>query len=191
MCLTVAGMHACRFAWPQSPMLQLRVVLCVLLLVLMRGLNLAVPITYKKLVDQLAAATSASPEDRPSFKSLLEPWELLYLAAIFFQGGAGGGITGFVNNARQWLWIPVSQDAYRWDQKHGCSSVPVWHVCNAVDSDGLDMLTALASCSISLGMSSAAEWVCAALSTIRRYPGSIPSCRMVLVTCMGLDVAGV
>jgi ATP-binding cassette subfamily B (MDR/TAP) protein 6 len=39
--------------------------------------------------------------------------ELLYLAAIFFQGGAGGGITGFVNNARQWLWIPVSQDAYR------------------------------------------------------------------------------
>lgn len=40
--------------------------------------------------------------------------ELLYLGAIFFQGGAGGGITGFVNNARQWLWIPVSQDAYRW-----------------------------------------------------------------------------
>lgn len=39
--------------------------------------------------------------------------ELLYLAAIFFQGGAGGGITGFVNNMRQWLWIPVSQDAYR------------------------------------------------------------------------------
>lgn len=39
--------------------------------------------------------------------------ELLYLAAIFFQGGAGGGITGFVNNLRQWLWIPVSQDAYR------------------------------------------------------------------------------
>jgi hypothetical protein len=34
---------------------------------------------------------------------------VLYLAALFFQGGAGGGITGFINNLRQWLWIPVSQ----------------------------------------------------------------------------------
>lgn len=103
----------CRYAWPQTPILQLRVILCVVLLVIMRCLNLAVPITYKKLVDQLAAATAAAPGSKPSLKSLLEPWELLYLAAIFFQGGAGGGITGFINNARQWLWIPVSQDAYR------------------------------------------------------------------------------
>lgn len=34
---------------------------------------------------------------------------MLYLACLFFQGGAGGGITGFVNNMRTWLWIPVSQ----------------------------------------------------------------------------------
>eukprot|EP00878_Enallax_costatus_P015689 GHUV01016437.1.p1 GENE.GHUV01016437.1~~GHUV01016437.1.p1 ORF type:complete len:820 (+),score=192.83 GHUV01016437.1:571-3030(+) len=110
---TTLFLDACKYAWPQAPGLQLRVLLCVLLLVLMRILNLAVPITYKKLVDQLAAATSAAPDDRPSLRKLVEPWELLYLAAIFFQGGAGGGITGFVNNARQWLWIPVTQDAYR------------------------------------------------------------------------------
>jgi len=40
--------------------------------------------------------------------------ELLYLGALFFQGGAGGGITGFVNNMRQWLWIPVSQVGFGW-----------------------------------------------------------------------------
>lgn len=39
--------------------------------------------------------------------------ELLYLGALFFQGGGGGGITGFINNVRSYLWIPVSQDAYR------------------------------------------------------------------------------
>ncbi|WIA42366.1 hypothetical protein OEZ86_008373 [Tetradesmus obliquus] len=110
---TVLFLDACKYAWPTSPMLQFRVLLCVLLLAVMRVLNLAVPITYKKLVDQLAEATAAPQGMKPSFMKLLKPWELLYLAAIFFQGGAGGGITGFVNNARQWLWIPVSQDAYR------------------------------------------------------------------------------
>jgi hypothetical protein len=50
------------------------VLLCVILLVLIRGLNLAVPITYKKLVDQLAAATAAGEGQRPTFMQLLKPW---------------------------------------------------------------------------------------------------------------------
>ncbi|GBF99523.1 hypothetical protein Rsub_11957 [Raphidocelis subcapitata] len=106
---------ACRYAWPEAWGLRLRVLGCVVMLVLMRFLNLAVPIFYKKLVDVLASATADAAAGRqpPSFKTLLTPWVLLYLAALFFQGGAGGGITGFINNARQWLWIPVSQDAYR------------------------------------------------------------------------------
>ncbi|KAG2430405.1 hypothetical protein HXX76_009930 [Chlamydomonas incerta] len=45
--------------------------------------------------------------------ALIWPWVILYLAAVFFQGGAGGGIVGFINNMRSYLWIPVSQDAYR------------------------------------------------------------------------------
>ncbi|GFR40137.1 hypothetical protein Agub_g693, partial [Astrephomene gubernaculifera] len=45
--------------------------------------------------------------------SLVWPWVALYLGAVFFQGGAGGGIVGFINNVRSYLWIPVSQDAYR------------------------------------------------------------------------------
>lgn len=63
-----------RYAWPRTPGLRLRVFACVVLLVLMRGLNLAVPITYKKLVDQLAAATAAPAGDKPSFMQLLKPW---------------------------------------------------------------------------------------------------------------------
>jgi ATP-binding cassette subfamily B (MDR/TAP) protein 6 len=43
----------------------------------------------------------------------LSPWVLLYLGTVFFQGGAGGGMMGAVNNLRQVLWIPVGQDAYR------------------------------------------------------------------------------
>lgn len=64
----------CRYAWPRTPGLRVRVFLCVVLLVLMRGLNLAVPITYKKLVDQLAEASAAPPGQRPSFMALLKPW---------------------------------------------------------------------------------------------------------------------
>jgi ATP-binding cassette subfamily B (MDR/TAP) protein 6 len=55
-------------------MLQFRVLLCVLLLVVMRVLNLAVPISYKKLVDQLAEATAAPQGLKPSFMKLLKPW---------------------------------------------------------------------------------------------------------------------
>ena len=86
-----------------------------LILLLMRAANLAVPIFYKRLVDALAGATADAAAGRtpPPFAKLLAPWEALYLAAVFFQGGAGGGITGFLNNLRSWLWIPVSQDAYR------------------------------------------------------------------------------
>ncbi len=49
------------------------------------------------------------PQIDPQPKNPNRPREVLYLAALFFQGGAGGGITGFINNTRQWLWIPVSQ----------------------------------------------------------------------------------
>ena len=39
----------------------------------------------------------------------LRPW----LGAAFLQGGAGTGANGFLNNLRGWLWIPISQSAYR------------------------------------------------------------------------------
>ena len=65
---------ACAYAWPESTALRMRVFACVGLLVLMRFINLAVPISYKRLVDQLAAATSAPPGERADFWELLKPW---------------------------------------------------------------------------------------------------------------------
>jgi hypothetical protein len=65
---------ACAYAWPESLGLRMRVLACVGLLLLMRVINLAVPISYKRLVDQLAAATSAAPGHRPGFWELLKPW---------------------------------------------------------------------------------------------------------------------
>jgi hypothetical protein len=68
------SLPARRYAWPRTPGLRVRVFLCVVLLFLMRVLNLAVPITYKKLVDQLADASAAPPGQRPPFITLLKPW---------------------------------------------------------------------------------------------------------------------
>lgn len=114
--------QACIYVWPEALGLQLRTLGCFLLLVAMRFLNLAVPIIYKRLVDTLAAASGSQggrggggggEGPRPTLGDLAVPWVLLYLAAVFFQGGAGGGVVGFINNMRSYLWIPVSQDAFR------------------------------------------------------------------------------
>ncbi|EFJ49390.1 hypothetical protein VOLCADRAFT_59332 [Volvox carteri f. nagariensis] len=150
---------ACAYVWPESFWLQLRAVMCLLLLVAMRALNLAVPILYKKVVDRMAEGSSgggaAQPDhaaaaregrglgldlglgrlleswraagggggggggweaggaDTLSYGALVWPWVVLYLVAVFFQGGAGGGVVGFINNIRSFLWIPVAQDSYR------------------------------------------------------------------------------
>ncbi|GLC47382.1 hypothetical protein PLESTB_001360600 [Pleodorina starrii] len=60
-----------------------------------------------------APGPSGSDPEGLSFGALVWPWVVLYLAAVFFQGGAGGGVVGFINNIRSYLWIPVSQDSYR------------------------------------------------------------------------------
>lgn len=85
--------------------------LCLVLVVFMRFLNLAVPILYKHLVDKLAAASKheGGGGSGASFSDLVNPWVLLYLGAVFFQGGAGGGIVGAINNLRTFLWIPIAQ----------------------------------------------------------------------------------
>ena len=41
------------------------------------------------------------------------PYALLYMVAAFFQGGAGTGATGLLNNLRSYLWIPIAQNAFR------------------------------------------------------------------------------
>ena len=50
----------------------------------------------------------------PSFVAqIFYPVVLLYMVAAFFQGGAGTGSSGLLNNLRSYLWIPIAQNAYR------------------------------------------------------------------------------
>ncbi len=44
---------------------------------------------------------------------LFYPVVLLYLGAVFLQGGSGAGSIGILNNLRSYFWIPITQDAYR------------------------------------------------------------------------------
>ncbi len=55
---------AVAYVWPDSVFLQLRAFACVILILIMRVLNLAVPILYKKVVDTLAS-TSEGTHPRP------------------------------------------------------------------------------------------------------------------------------
>jgi len=55
---------AVAYVWPDSVFLQLRAFTCVILILIMRVLNLAVPILYKKVVDTLAS-TSEGTHPRP------------------------------------------------------------------------------------------------------------------------------
>ncbi len=55
---------AITYVWPDSPILQLRAFSCIVLILIMRVLNLAVPILYKKVVDTLAS-TSEGTHPRP------------------------------------------------------------------------------------------------------------------------------
>lgn len=45
---------AVAYVWPEGTILQLRAFLCIILILIMRVLNLAVPILYKNVVDVLA-----------------------------------------------------------------------------------------------------------------------------------------
>jgi len=87
------------YMWPSnSPLLQLRVMACFVLLILLRVTNVFVPIYYRNIVNSL---TSLSPISWPWLQVLL--WVMLKL----LQGGGMG--QGLLNNLRSFLWIRVQQ----------------------------------------------------------------------------------
>jgi len=99
-----------KYVWPASRLLRLRAVSCIFLVVLLRLLNLAVPYAYKTVIDHFSISTQSS-QSLP-METLLVP-VAIWLALSFAQGGAGGGTVGILPNLRQYLWIRISQDAYR------------------------------------------------------------------------------
>ncbi|KAJ3221863.1 Homocysteine S-methyltransferase 1, partial [Clydaea vesicula] len=82
------------FLWPKKNSLKLVVLLCFMLLLGERIVNIVVPLAYKYIVDQLAY-------DPKTFAWLPV---LYYVSFRFFQGS-----NGLLGALRSWFWIPVSQ----------------------------------------------------------------------------------
>lgn len=86
------------FLWPKKDfVLQIRVLLCFVMLFAGRLINLFVPIYNKKIVDSLSI-----PND------FRWDWILMYVGFKFLQGG-GTGTMGLLNNLRSFLWIRIQQ----------------------------------------------------------------------------------
>ena len=118
--------------WPRdSYILQLKILICVLILIMGRVLNLFMPITYKYVIDSLTPALNSSSSqysnynNKPFFESYLRPlsisvpqiknklilrWDLILLYGILrILQGAGTGSSGILNAIRTQLWITVQQ----------------------------------------------------------------------------------
>lgn len=102
----------------RRPLSSCRLVACFVLLAVGRVVNIALPITYKKVVDRLADTSAAAAANAaaavaaegggaaagvhalcaalakaaaPTFRDVFLPWIAAYLALAFLQVGNGGG----------------------------------------------------------------------------------------------------
>ena len=90
------------YLWPAGSLrLQVIVIICFVLLILGRVVNLLVPIEAGKIINVLASKKAGFPKI---------PWLQLSLFILFrlFQGQSG-----VINSIRSVLWIPISQYSYR------------------------------------------------------------------------------
>uniref|UniRef100_A0A8D8STF1 ATP-binding cassette sub-family B member 6 n=1 Tax=Cacopsylla melanoneura TaxID=428564 RepID=A0A8D8STF1_9HEMI len=91
------------YLWPRrSARLKVQMMVCFLLLIIARVINVYVPIYNRLLVNSLV--------DEP----LVFRWDyvLILVAFKFLQGGGTGGM-GMLNNARSYLWLGVQQYSTR------------------------------------------------------------------------------
>jgi ATP-binding cassette subfamily B (MDR/TAP) protein 6 len=100
---------AFKYVWPNTVVLRVRALVCLLLVALMRLLNLAVPFAYKRVIDEFSSVKKTPIP----FSELFYPWVAVYLLLSLLQGGTGGVSVGFLPNLRSYLWIPISQNAYK------------------------------------------------------------------------------
>ncbi|CAD6194110.1 unnamed protein product [Caenorhabditis auriculariae] len=85
------------YVWPKkSVALQLRVAVCILLLIIGRLINVALPLYSKWIVDSLANPATFQ-------------YSLIFISTVlkFLQGN--GAMGGFLNTLRTYLWIPIQQ----------------------------------------------------------------------------------
>ncbi|CAD6506173.1 BgTH12-07103 [Blumeria graminis f. sp. triticale] len=92
------------YLWPSKSLrLKLIVVVCFLLIICQRAVNIAVPLQIGKVTDQLA---NKDPEHPTSGM----PWLSISLLIIYKLLQGSSGILG---SARSVLWIPISQYSYQ------------------------------------------------------------------------------
>ena len=98
------------FMWPKSsPLLQLQLFICFLLLAAMRVCNVFVPIFYKRIVDALSESGLLSH----GYSAVHWPWAQV-LAWVSLKSLQGGGMNqGLLNQARSFLWIRIQQHISR------------------------------------------------------------------------------
>ena len=88
------------FMWPSKhPLLQLRVALCVALIISVRVINVYVPIYQKKIVNAL--------DNRSGYSTW--PWDLVVVWTLLKLLQGGGIASGLLDNLRTFLWIKVQQ----------------------------------------------------------------------------------
>ncbi|KAI1310907.1 ABC transporter-like protein [Xylaria venustula] len=95
------------YMWPtKKPRLQLVVLLCFVLLVLQRWVNIMVPYQIGLVTNELTENRKSAPNG----SGLQMPWASLGLLIVYklLQGPSG-----LLGSWRSMLWIPVSQHAYR------------------------------------------------------------------------------
>ncbi|KAK4877973.1 hypothetical protein RN001_010479 [Aquatica leii] len=110
------------YIWPKKDIcLQIRVLICILLLAAGRVINLYVPIYNKLIVDSMTMTPLTFRWD----------WILIYVGFKFLQGGGTGGM-GVLNNLRSFLWIRIQQYTTREIEvelfKHLHSLSLSWHL---------------------------------------------------------------
>ncbi|KAF2198404.1 vacuolar ABC heavy metal transporter-like protein [Delitschia confertaspora ATCC 74209] len=94
------------YLWPSKDRrLQIVVVLCFLLVILQRIVNVKVPDQFGKIINDLAGENGTDGDG-----AIRTPWKgiIFFIALRFLQGN--NGILGALRSA---LWIPVSQYSYR------------------------------------------------------------------------------
>ncbi|XP_022306806.2 ATP-binding cassette sub-family B member 6-like [Crassostrea virginica] len=101
------------YVWPKgSYWRQGLVLICLLILGAGRGINVLVPLYSKYIINSLTDQPSTYGDDLAELKvtgpEFRYDFILIYCLLIFLKGG-GTGTTGFLNNARSFLWIPVQQ----------------------------------------------------------------------------------
>lgn len=98
------------YLWPKdSTRLQLNVLVCFLIVIVQRGINVMVPRQIGRVVDRLVDAIGEVKAGNPLTAEIFPLKEFLLLGLFWTLQGQ----SGLLGSLRSLLWIPVSQHSYR------------------------------------------------------------------------------